>query len=102
MKERIPGTNPVIENQIISNQSVSRNKRYAQIKEVLKGKELTFREIAEEMYQKGYTPSSETTYSQPRVTELVQKGYIEPIGTTKSPITGKTVTVFALRKVSDN
>ena len=50
------------------------------------------------MYERGYTISPETTYSQPRVTELVQKGEIEPIGKVKSEVTGKFVTVFQLRE----
>lgn len=94
------GENPMLENQLIANESIDRNKRYIQIKEVLKDKKMTFREIAKAMYEKGYTISPETTYSQPRVTELVQKGEIEPIGKVKSDITGKTVTVFRLREES--
>lgn len=91
------GENPMLENRSLANESIDRQKRYIQIKEILKDKQLTFREIAQAMYDKGYTLSPETTYSQPRVTELVQKGEVEPIGKVKSEITGKTVTVFRLR-----
>lgn len=91
------GENPMFENQIMANATVNREKRYSQIKEILKGKKMTFREIAQAMFERGYTLSPETTYSQPRVTELVQKGEIEPIGKVKSDVTGKTVTVFQLR-----
>lgn len=91
------GENPMVENRREANETVNREKRYAQIKEVLRGKKLTFREIAKDMFEKGYTISPETTYSQPRVTELVQKGEIEPIGKVKSDVTGKTVTVFQLK-----
>lgn len=97
MRLRRFGENTTLENRQQSNETINREKRYAQIKEVLKDKKLTFREIAKEMYERGYTISSETTYSQPRVTELVQKGEIEPIGKVKSEITGKYVTVFQLR-----
>ena len=91
------GENPMLENRSLANESIDRQKRYIQIKEILKDKQLTFREIAQAMYDKGYTLSPETTYSQPRVTELVQKGEVEPIGKVKSEVTGKTVTVFRLR-----
>ena len=94
------GENPMLENQILANETIDRQKRYMQIKEVLKGNKMTFREIAKAMYEAGYTISPETTYSQPRVTELVRKGEIEPIGKTKSEITGKTVTVFQLREAN--
>lgn len=94
-----PGVNPMLENRALANESIDRNKRYAQVKEVLKGKKMTFREIAQAMYEKGYTLSPETTYSQPRVSELVQKGEIEPVGRVKSEITGKSVSVFQLREV---
>ena len=95
--KRLWGTNPMKENQIDSLEKVDLNKRYKQILEVMGNKKLTFREIAQEMYKRGYTPSIETTYSQPRVTELVQKGLIEPIGKTKSEVSGKLVTVFKVR-----
>lgn len=91
------GENPMLENRGLANESVNREKRYSQIKEILKGKQLTFREIAVEMFKRGYTISPETTFSQPRVTEMVQRGEVEPIGKVKSEMTGKTVTVFQLR-----
>ena len=87
------------ENQLIAHETINKQKRYAQIKEILKDKKMTFREIAQAMYEAGYTIGPETTYSQPRVTELVRSGDIEPIGKTKSEVTGKTVTVFQLREV---
>ena len=95
--KRLWGSNPMIENQLESLEKVDLNKRYKQILEVMGKKKLTFREIAEEMYKKGYTPSIETTYSQPRVSELVRKGLIEPVGKTKSNVSGKMVTVFKVR-----
>jgi hypothetical protein len=97
MEEIKYGSNPMLENRREANETVSRNKRYFQILEVLKGKEMTFRDIAFAMYEKGYTPSPETTFSQPRVTELVRKGMIEPVGKVKSNFTGKKVTVFGVR-----
>lgn len=97
MEVRRYGTNPMKENQLEANESIDRQKRYRQILEVLEGKEMTFRDIAYAMYEKGYTPSPETTFSQPRVTELVQQGKIEPLGKVVSNFTGKKVSVFGVR-----
>ena len=46
MRLRRFGENPMLENRREANETVNREKRYAQIKEVLKEKKLTFREIA--------------------------------------------------------
>lgn len=97
MEVRRYGTNPMKENQLEANESIDRNKRYMQILEILEGKEMTFRDIAYAMYEKGYTPSPETTFSQPRVTELVRMGKIEPLGKVVSNFTGKKVSVFGVR-----
>lgn len=97
MVNRNPGENPMLENQIESNTSIDRRKRYSQILEVMKDQEMTFREIARAMFDKGYTIGTETTYSQPRVTEMVRKGMIEPVGTKVSDVSGKKVTVFRVR-----
>lgn len=97
MEERRYGTNPLKENRYEANKTVNRAKRYEQILEVLQGHQMTFRDIANAMYERGYTPSPETTYSQPRVTELVERGMIEPVGKVKSRITGKNVTIFEVR-----
>jgi len=97
MEERRYGTNPLKENRHEANKTVNRAKRYEQILEVLEGHQMTFRDIAYAMYEKGYTPSPETTFSQPRVTELVEQGKIEPVGKVKSSFTGKYVTVFEVR-----
>lgn len=94
MEIRLWGTNPLKENQIESNEKIDRARRYKQIMECLDGKELTFREIAEEMYRRGFTPTNELLYSQPRVSELVRKGRIEPIGKKKCIETNKMVSVF--------
>ena len=98
MDFRFWGSYPMKENRRESNEKVDRNKRYTQIIECMNDRPMTFREIAEEMYERGYTPTPELLYSQPRVTELVRKGQIEPVGKTKSKQTGKTVTVFKVIK----
>lgn len=48
-----------------------------QVLSVLTGKELTAREIAIEMYKKGYISYPARAVIQPRITELVEMGLIE-------------------------
>lgn len=81
-----------------ANESVDRETRYRQIIEVLRGKELTAKEIAAEMHRKGYTPTDERNFTAPRLTELSHKGVVEPIGKKKCQYTGKTVAVYAIRE----
>ena len=80
-----------------SNETVDRQKRYEEILECLEGKQMTAKELSVEMYKRGYIPSSERNFTAPRLTELSQKGIVEPIGKTKCKYTGKTVSVYEVR-----
>lgn len=81
-----------------AHEDVDKNIRYNQIIDVLKGKEMTAKEIAVEMFKRGYIPTSERNFTSPRLTELSYKGIVEPIGKTKCQYTGKTVAVYKLRE----
>lgn len=81
-----------------SHETVDKQKRYSQIIEVLDGKQMTAKEIAVEMYKRGYIPNSERNFTAPRLTELSQLGIVEPIGKVKCKYTGKTVAVYQLFK----
>jgi hypothetical protein len=85
-----------------SNGKVDRAKRYMQIMSILKGKNLTAKEVAIEMYKKGFVPTAERNHSAPRLTELVSKGKVKVIGKTKCEYTGKTVAVYSLVEESNN
>ncbi len=98
MEKRVPGTNPMLENQIEANQTINKQQRYNQIIEILENKEMTAKEIAVEMCNRGYIPTSERNFTAPRLTELTRIGVIEPIGKQKCEYTGKSVTVFKLRE----
>ena len=65
--------------------------------EILTGKEMTAKEIAVEMYKKGYIPSDERNFTAPRLTELSIKGIVEPVEKKKCQYTGKTVSVYKVR-----
>lgn len=81
-----------------ANESVDKQKRYKQILEVLEGKELTAKEIAVEMHQRGYIPTTERNFTAPRLTELSHNGVVEPIGKKRCQYTGKTVAVYGIRE----
>lgn len=96
MIERLPGEITTFETRAESNESVDREKRYNQILEILKGHKMTAKEIAVEMYKRGYIPSTERNFTAPRLTELSKKGIVEPIGKIKCEYTGKSVAVYEI------
>ena len=81
-----------------SYEKVDKQKRYSQILEILQGgKEMTAKEIAVEMCNRGYIPNDERNFTAPRLTELSIKGIVEPIGKQKCEYTGKSVSVYKVR-----
>ncbi len=100
MIERKSGEIPTFDTRAEANETVDRQKRYKQIIEILHGKKLSAKEIAVEMQKKGYIPTSERNFTAPRLTELSQKGVVEPIGKKKCDYSHKMVAVYALRKIN--
>ena len=100
MEKRQYGTNPMAENRHDSNKSIDKARRYRQIKQILRTRKrgLTAKEIAVLMYRNGFTPNDDRNNAAPRLTELCEKGSVEPIGKKLCEYTGKKVTVYALRK----
>ena len=98
MKPRIPGTNPLMETRREANESVDRKTKYLQIIEILTdAKEaMSAKEIAVEMYRRGYASTTERNLSAPRLTELSQKGILECVGSKVCEYTGHPVGVYAL------
>lgn len=97
MQNKLPGEIVTFETRALSDVSVDRKKRYTQILEVLEdGKEMTAKEIAVEMFKRGYIPTSERNYSAPRLTELSIKGIVEPVGKREDKWSGKTVAVYKI------
>lgn len=99
MEKRSYGTNPMAECKHDANEKVDRNKRYQQILNELKRckKGLTAKEIAVRMNRKHLIPDADRNHVSPRLTELMEKGKVEPVGKVKCEYTGHTVTVFQLR-----
>jgi repressor of nif and glnA expression len=79
-------------------ESIDKNKRYKEILEVLGNNEMTAKEIAVEMRNKGYIPTSERNFVSPRLTEMSIDGRVEPTGKRKCQFTGKTVTTYKKRE----
>ena len=95
-EKRLPGEIPTLETRHESHEKVDKKKRYREILECLADKELTAKEIAVLMYQKGYIPTTERNFVSPRLTELGQQGVVEPIGKKRCTYTGKTVSVWSV------
>ena len=60
-----------------SNKKVEREKRYAQVMSILKGRIMTAKEVAIEMNLRGFAPTSERNFAAPRLTELVGRGLVD-------------------------
>lgn len=67
--------------------------RYIQILNRL-DKPKTAKEIAVELFDLGFIPSTERNYTAPRLTELEKMGYVRAIDKKKCGYTGKTVAVY--------
>lgn len=99
MEKRQAGEMTTLETRADAHEKVSKKKRYSQIIECLKEcPEMTAKECAVMMMQKGYIPTSERNFVSPRLTEMSYKGMVEPIGKKKCTYTGHTVAVYSLRE----
>lgn len=67
--------------------------RYIQILNRL-DKPKTAKELAVELFDLGFIPSTERNYTAPRLTELEKMGYVKAVDKKKCEYTGKTVAVY--------
>ena len=79
-----------------SHEKVNKEKRYMQIKEVLGDKSMTAREIATELFKRGYTTTDERNMAAPRLTELVDKCEVEIAGKKFDEQTGRNVATYKI------
>ena len=86
-----------------SHETADKERRYRQIIEIMTeyNYPMSAKEIAVEMQRKGYTPTSERNFSAPRLTELSNKGVVEPCGKLKCRYSGKKVAVYRLIECHD-
>ena len=96
INKRLPGEITSFDTRKESYDNVDKNKRYKQITTVLLNKTLTAKEIAVEMYKRGFIPTDERNFAAPRLTELCQMGQVEIIGKKKCEYTGKRVSVYRI------
>lgn len=97
MEARQPGQNVTLETRVQAEQEVNKQMRYNQILEVLGDKEMTAKEIAQEMYIRELIPTNERNFTAPRLTELSIEGIVEPVGKKKCMWTNKMVSVYRRR-----
>ena len=99
MQRREYGEDVTLETRGEANETVDRERRYRQIRHCFAIKpNMTAKECAVLMNKLGYCTTTERNVAAPRITELCQKGFLEPIGKTKCQYTGKTVAVYAVRE----
>lgn len=80
---------------------MNKEKRYMQILDALGDRDMTAKEIANEMYMREQIPSNERNYTAPRLTELSEMGVVEPVGKKKCLWSNKNVTVYKRRDVNE-
>lgn len=90
MEIRRPGETPTLETR-------SKQRRYKEIMECLREGDMTAKECAVVMMNKGYIPTSERNFTAPRLTEMTKAGMVEPVGKKKCQYTGRTVAVYTVR-----
>lgn len=79
-----------------SHEKTNKEKRYLQIKEILSDKSMTAREVAVELYKKGYTNSLDRNNAAPRLTELVDRCEVEVAGKKFDEHTSRNVATYRL------
>ena len=97
--ERRPGQLITSDVRAESNETVNRIVRQQQVIGILSDGPMTAKEVAVEMWRRGYTTNDDRNNAAPRLTELCKLGIVEPVGKKTCGYTGKTVTVFARRVV---
>lgn len=79
-----------------SHEKVNKEKRYMQIKEILSDKVMTAREVAVELFKRGYTTTTDRNSAAPRLTELVDKCEVEIAGKKYDTQTGRNVATYKI------
>lgn len=98
MEKREYGQTTTLETRHDSHELVDKQKRYREIVECLTeiDEPMSAREISSLMCLKGYIPTDERNFVSPRLTELAEKGVVEPAGKKICKWTKRTVTAWRL------
>ena len=70
------------------------SERHKHVLEILQDKEMTTREIAQELYKRHYTNTADVNNARPRITELETLGFVTTDKTKKCSVTNKEVAVY--------
>lgn len=97
MENREYGQNILDDTREESNEKVDRKRRYSQILEILKGNKMTAKEIAIEMYLRGYSYSADRNIASPRLTEMLKSGQVDCIGKKLCEYSNKKVGIYVCR-----
>ena len=97
MELRNYGEHTTLETRHESNEKVNRKLRYLQILDILGDKQMTAKEIAVEMQERGFTTNDDRNNAAPRLTELCKMGKVDVIGKKRCLYTDRKVTVYEVR-----
>lgn len=75
-------------------EKINRKKKQEQVLKCLGDKEMTAREVALEMYRRGYATTKERNEAAPRLTELFQLRKICIVAKKKDTLTNSSVVVY--------
>lgn len=99
MEKRRAGEITTLECRADANEEIDEALRRGQVKSILReGGEMSAKEIAVEMYRRGYVGSDDRNFASPRLNEMCKNGDVEQLGKKKCEYSGRNVTVFALRE----
>ena len=78
-----------------ANMTVDKKARENQVLEILSdGQEKTARQVAYEMWQRGFTNNTERNNASPRLTSLLEQRKVIVVGKERDRITGKKVAIY--------
>lgn len=97
METRKYGEFTTLETRKESHDKVNKKLRYLQILDILGNRQMTAKEIAVEMEDKGYTTNDDRNNAAPRLTELCQQGKVDVIGKRECIYSGRRVSVYEVR-----
>ena len=82
-----------------ANEKVDKKARENQVLEILSdGQERTARQVAYEMWQRGFTNIAERNNASPRLTSLLEDRKVVVVGKEIDKVTGKKVAIFKIAK----
>ena len=72
------------------------SERHKHVLEILQDKEMTTREISQELYKRHYTNTADVNNARPRITELESLGFVTSDKSKKCNVTNKEVAIYRM------